>query len=168
MEIYVSTPLAECERRDVKGLYARARAGEVKNFTGLDDPYEPPTRPALIIDTRTSPWPRPPSWCSSWYGRTGEWRAGDSASETRASAINLFPVLSFGHRSPVFHGPSRPTRRQERPHPARSLRQLQEPLHALVDRQGQHRPALAGPQGVLRPCAVSAGAHRHLLQDSRR
>ena len=50
-EIHVSTPLAECERRDVKGLYARARRGEIKRFTGLDDPYEPPTRPALRLDT---------------------------------------------------------------------------------------------------------------------
>jgi adenylylsulfate kinase len=52
VEIYVSTPLEECERRDVKGLYARARRGEIKNFTGLDDPYEPPEHPELTLDTR--------------------------------------------------------------------------------------------------------------------
>ena len=52
-EIYVSTPLEECERRDVKGLYARARRGEIRNFTGIDDPYEPPEHPELTIDTRT-------------------------------------------------------------------------------------------------------------------
>ena len=52
MEIYVSTPLDECERRDVKGLYARARRGEIRNFTGLDDPYEPPEHPELTLDTR--------------------------------------------------------------------------------------------------------------------
>ncbi len=51
IEIYVSTPLEECERRDVKGLYAKARAGEIKNFTGIDDPYEPPKNPELVIDT---------------------------------------------------------------------------------------------------------------------
>jgi adenylylsulfate kinase len=51
VEIYVSTPLHECERRDVKGLYARARRGEISNFTGLDDPYEPPARPEVTIDT---------------------------------------------------------------------------------------------------------------------
>ena len=51
-EIYVATPLDECERRDVKGLYARARRGEIKNFTGLDDPYEPPEKPELALDTR--------------------------------------------------------------------------------------------------------------------
>ena len=53
MEIYVSTPLEECERRDVKGLYARARRGEIRNFTGIDDPYEPPEHPELTLDTRS-------------------------------------------------------------------------------------------------------------------
>jgi adenylylsulfate kinase len=52
VEIYVATPLDECERRDVKGLYARARRGEIKNFTGIDDPYETPENPELTLDTR--------------------------------------------------------------------------------------------------------------------
>ena len=52
VEIYVATPLEECERRDVKGLYARARRGEIRNFTGIDDPYEAPERPELTLDTR--------------------------------------------------------------------------------------------------------------------
>jgi adenylylsulfate kinase len=51
LEVWVSTPLEECERRDVKGLYARARRGEIRNFTGISDPYEPPARPELTIDT---------------------------------------------------------------------------------------------------------------------
>ncbi len=50
-EIYVSTPLEECERRDVKGLYARARRGEVKDFTGISAPFEAPAHPALALDT---------------------------------------------------------------------------------------------------------------------
>ena len=50
-EIYVSTPIEECERRDVKGLYARARRGEVKDFTGVSAPFEAPQHPALSIDT---------------------------------------------------------------------------------------------------------------------
>jgi adenylylsulfate kinase len=50
-EIYISTPLKECERRDVKGLYQRARKGEIKQFTGIDDPYEAPENPELSIDT---------------------------------------------------------------------------------------------------------------------
>ena len=51
IEVYVSTPLEECERRDTKGLYARARRGEIANFTGISDPYEPPTHAELVIDT---------------------------------------------------------------------------------------------------------------------
>lgn len=51
LEVHVATPLDICEARDVKGLYARARRGEIKNFTGLDDPYEPPARPDLVLDT---------------------------------------------------------------------------------------------------------------------
>lgn len=51
VEIYLSTPLEECERRDVKGLYRRARCGSVVNFTGVDSPFEPPLSPQLTIDT---------------------------------------------------------------------------------------------------------------------
>ena len=50
-EVYVSTPLTECERRDVKGLYAKARRGEIKNFTGISAPFEAPLHPALTLDT---------------------------------------------------------------------------------------------------------------------
>jgi bifunctional enzyme CysN/CysC len=50
-EVYVDTPLAEAEKRDVKGLYKKARAGELKNFTGVDSPYEPPENPELHINT---------------------------------------------------------------------------------------------------------------------
>ena len=52
VEIHVATPLEECERRDVKGLYRRARRGEIANFTGIDDAYEPPVDPELRLDTR--------------------------------------------------------------------------------------------------------------------
>jgi sulfate adenylyltransferase len=51
--VWISTPLEECERRDVKGLYAKARAGEITGFTGIDDPYEPPLDAELTIDTTT-------------------------------------------------------------------------------------------------------------------
>lgn len=54
-EIYISTPIEECERRDVKGLYARARRGEVKNFTGISAPFEAPQHPALSLDTSKLP-----------------------------------------------------------------------------------------------------------------
>jgi bifunctional enzyme CysN/CysC len=48
-EVFVDTPLEECERRDPKGLYAKARAGEITGFTGIDDPYEPPEAPDLVL-----------------------------------------------------------------------------------------------------------------------
>jgi bifunctional enzyme CysN/CysC len=51
IEIHIDTPLAEAEARDVKGLYKKARAGELKNFTGIDSPYEPPDSPEIRIDT---------------------------------------------------------------------------------------------------------------------
>ena len=49
-EIHVATPVAVCEERDPKGLYAKARAGEITGFTGVDDPYEPPEAPDLALD----------------------------------------------------------------------------------------------------------------------
>jgi len=51
VEVYVSTPLGECERRDVKGLYAKARSGVIPNFTGVSAPYEPPDDPDIRLDT---------------------------------------------------------------------------------------------------------------------
>jgi bifunctional enzyme CysN/CysC len=51
IEVYVDTPLAEAERRDPKGLYAKARSGQLKNFTGIDSPYEPPLKPELHVRT---------------------------------------------------------------------------------------------------------------------
>jgi len=50
VEVYVNTPLSECERRDVKGLYGRARAGQLSAMTGVDDPYEPPEDPEIVVD----------------------------------------------------------------------------------------------------------------------
>jgi adenylylsulfate kinase len=51
LEVFVDCPLNEAERRDPKGLYKKARAGEMKGFTGIDDPYEPPERPELVLRT---------------------------------------------------------------------------------------------------------------------
>jgi adenylylsulfate kinase len=56
IEVFVNTPITTCEQRDPKGLYKKARAGQLKNFTGIDDPYEPPLNPELTLDaTNTSP-----------------------------------------------------------------------------------------------------------------
>jgi bifunctional enzyme CysN/CysC len=54
-EVFIDTPLAVAEQRDPKGLYARARRGELKNFTGIDSPYEAPERPDIAIDTTALP-----------------------------------------------------------------------------------------------------------------
>ena len=51
MEVFIATPLEECEKRDVKGLYAKARKGEIKEFTGISAPFEEPEDPAVRIDT---------------------------------------------------------------------------------------------------------------------
>ena len=51
MMVYVRTPVEECIKRDVKGMYAKALAGEIKGFTGIDDPYEEPVNPELVVDT---------------------------------------------------------------------------------------------------------------------
>ena len=53
IEIYCNASLEACESRDVKGLYKRARAGEIKNYTGIDSPYEAPSNPELVIDTES-------------------------------------------------------------------------------------------------------------------
>ena len=50
MEIFVDAPIEVCEARDPKGLYKQARAGKLRGFTGIDDPYEPPVRPELVLD----------------------------------------------------------------------------------------------------------------------
>ena len=50
IEVHVNTPIETCEQRDPKGLYKKARAGQLKNFTGIDDPYEAPSSPELVID----------------------------------------------------------------------------------------------------------------------
>ena len=51
IEVFVDTPLSVCEQRDVKGMYAKARRGEIKEFTGISDPYEPPLNPEITLDT---------------------------------------------------------------------------------------------------------------------
>lgn len=53
LEVFVDAPIEVCEKRDPKGLYEKARRGEIKNFTGIDDPYEPPTDPEIIIPSGT-------------------------------------------------------------------------------------------------------------------
>src|SRR5207244_2945886 len=54
VEVFVNTPIGTCEQRDPKGLYKKARAGQLKGFTGIDDPYEAPEKPEIVIETETT------------------------------------------------------------------------------------------------------------------
>jgi adenylylsulfate kinase len=55
VEVFIDTPLEVCEQRDVKGLYQKARSGEISNFTGISSPFEPPTNPDIIVKTANRP-----------------------------------------------------------------------------------------------------------------
>ena len=71
LEVFVDTPLEIAEQRDPKGLYAKARRGELANFTGIDSPYEPPENPEVRLDTTTLSPRRGPSWWSTRCGSAG-------------------------------------------------------------------------------------------------
>lgn len=71
VEIFIDAPLNECERRDPKGLYSKARAGEIANFTGIDQPYEPPLEPEIRIDTLTQPPEEAANRIITWLSQHG-------------------------------------------------------------------------------------------------
>ena len=108
IEIHVATPLEECERRDVKGLYAKARQGEITNFTGIDDPYEPPLDAELTIDTQLV-----------------------SVEEAAAMVLSR---LDGNKRN--RHGSPARARGPQRLYPARGVRELQTAGDAVVNREG--------------------------------
>jgi adenylylsulfate kinase len=108
VEIHVATPLDECERRDAKGLYARARRGEIASFTGIDDPYEAPSSPDLVIDTRY-------------------------VSAERAAEMVVEAMHKRGRKA---DGTPARNRGEEHLRAARSVRELQAAGDAVVDRQG--------------------------------
>jgi len=110
IEIHVATPLEECERRDPKGLYARARRGELGSFTGVDDPYEAPSNPELTIDTR-------------------------QMSVEEATAVVLKRLEQTIRRKPKHGSPER-NRSAQHLHSAGSVRELQTVGDAVVDREG--------------------------------
>uniref|UniRef100_UPI0035B03441 adenylyl-sulfate kinase n=1 Tax=Devosia sp. TaxID=1871048 RepID=UPI0035B03441 len=74
-EVYVDTPLAVCEARDPKGLYAKARRGEIKNFTGISSPYEPPEHPEMVLRGGQHD---PVRMAEELYARIFDWDAGYS------------------------------------------------------------------------------------------
>ena len=72
VEVYVKAPLAVCEGRDPKGLYKKARAGEIKGFTGIDDPYEEPLAPELVVDSAARPPDELAADVIAWLERAGK------------------------------------------------------------------------------------------------
>jgi len=71
VEIYVRAPLEVCERRDPKGLYKKARAGEIRGFTGIDDPYEEPTLPEMVVDSASKSAEQLADEVLAWLERAG-------------------------------------------------------------------------------------------------
>jgi len=86
VEIFVKAPLEVCERRDPKGLYKKARAGEIKNFTGIDDPYEEPLAPELVVDSAAAGPEALAAEVVAWLGGAGKIPAGSSTSEHQEPA----------------------------------------------------------------------------------
>jgi sulfate adenylyltransferase len=87
VEVFVDTPLQVCEQRDPKGLYAKARQGRLKNFTGIDDPYEPPLCADLTLDTVHTTAESNALLILSWVARRGlvvaDWTLPEAASQRR-------------------------------------------------------------------------------------
>lgn len=72
VEIHVRAPLEECERRDPKGLYKKARAGEIKGFTGIDDPYEEPLAAEMVVDSASTPSDQLADVVIAWLEQAGK------------------------------------------------------------------------------------------------
>ncbi|HEV3468432.1 MAG TPA: bifunctional sulfate adenylyltransferase/adenylylsulfate kinase [Pyrinomonadaceae bacterium] len=86
IEVFVDAPLSECERRDVKGMYQQAREGKIKNFTGIDDPYEPPLHPEIHIDTVAHTAEENAETILAYLAREGFVRASQTDEETSEAA----------------------------------------------------------------------------------
>jgi sulfate adenylyltransferase len=84
VEVFVDTPLEVCEQRDVKGMYAKARRGEIKEFTGIDDPYEPPLHPELTLETIQSTPEQNARQIFEYVARRGYVQSAPSAPESVA------------------------------------------------------------------------------------
>jgi adenylylsulfate kinase len=108
VEVFVATPIEECERRDPKGLYAKVRRGEIRNFTGIDDPYEPPRNPEIVIDT--------------------------TQMSTQEATARVLEYLQNSKRA--GNGAVKRSRSAKHLHTPGSFRELQAAGDAVVDRQG--------------------------------
>jgi len=88
IEIYVDTPLAVCEERDVKGMYQQAREGKIKNFTGIDDPYEPPLNPEIMIETVSQTAEENAERIIAFLGEQGFLRPALSEAEEKEAVVD--------------------------------------------------------------------------------
>jgi sulfate adenylyltransferase len=80
IEVFVDTPLDVCEQRDAKGMYAKARRGEITGFTGIDDPYEPPIHPEITLDTVAQTPPENARCILDYLAQHGFVHTGEGAS----------------------------------------------------------------------------------------
>ena len=145
IEVFVDTPLEVCEERDVKGMYAKARRGEIKEFTGISDPYEAPLNPEITLNTvrAHAGRERPRSSCASWRG------AASSAGITRQRPDGQV-TLGSGHCASRAGGSpgGDQHRRSPRGFPrARRLDRLEDDVDRLAPRHGQLRQAEANRMG---------------------
>jgi adenylylsulfate kinase len=99
IEVHVATPLEECERRDPKGLYRRARSGEIKDFTGIDSPYEAPPDPEIRIDTRTTD---PEAAAALVVARVVSGAAGASAERGVLRPLSVRPPAPAAEQAPAL------------------------------------------------------------------
>ena len=109
IEIHVATPIEVCERRDRKGLYARARAGLIKNFTGVSDPYEAPVNPEIVIDTTLQSVNEAAEKILAYLRQQGYLSSSDSMSETAHSIARRDPSApwtSSSGRAPEWRSPT--------------------------------------------------------------
>ena len=107
--VYVNTPIEVCERRDTKGMYAKAREGKLKGFTGVDDPYEAPVGPELVLTTTDSSPEENAQKVLQYLIERGFVLDGASASETRSGASeDAAPAAPAARSQPVVAAAARP------------------------------------------------------------
>jgi sulfate adenylyltransferase len=105
VEVFVDTPLDVCEARDIKGMYAKARRGEIKDFTGIDDPYEPPEHPELTLDTTGSSPEENARRILDFLLERGFVRPGPTPS-TEPEPVAIMPAASAAPEAPANGAPA--------------------------------------------------------------
>ena len=171
VEVHVATDLATCKARDVKGLYARQARGELQGLTGVDDPYEPPLAPELVLDTATEPPEASAAHVLALLapGRTGTSPADELAPPRTAGDQPLLPV---GGRATPRPTRGRAPNREGSRHPEAGRTAVHSPQpHGLDPHGPQHAPQPHGPLphgGRLTERLVPAGRVDELAAEAGR